>query len=252
MENKERIWDRIRQRLVRALVLSPRGLLRDYATTPAESISAQVAAFCSSLTARKELCKVSKVTSEISAFVQSKFYEESRRYEDIFWPLRDGGAEAYTDGYRFFPPEQVPIVDEKQLPATVLQHHKQAKHLLRSAENCGFCELIKFAIIMDAFRKKDFPYDKCKEPLLNIVSYISAGKGSNVFGRLIRDLRARSQPIYLMLSNERGFGEMTLNRASERQLNFIRILWQRSAEYIVEEDRKVVKTRLNIFASRGG
>lgn len=208
------------------------------------SNTAQVAALCASLADRKQLCETcKKATQQISAFLLACNADHCAN----LWPPRarkDGTPyrDEFTDGYRYLPPESVDLDDTKDLPSNVVQHHERAKNLVETAKMCGFCELIRVAIIMDAMRRKGFPYDKPEGPLANILAGIRTGKGGRLFDGIVADLRASEEPIFLMLLDVYGFVS---------RLDNLRVVWQRSADSVTEMDRRVVWTRLNVFPGKG-
>lgn len=212
--------------------------------------SEHVAAICSALANRKALCEVCQSVSEqIAAFLLAFDNDTGEKPEiDVFWPPREDFEKkrigAYTDGLRFLPPAAVKR--GATLPPNVIQHHTKAGSLLESAEDCPFCELIRVACILDAFRERGYPFDHSGASLATILAAIRLGTGDPVFKRVLEDVRSSSDPIFLMV-----WTSDTLDNSNPFTLGEIRLIWQRPASSNEEKGRRVVFTRLNVFRSIG-
>jgi hypothetical protein len=212
--------------------------------------SEHVAAICSALANRKALCEVCQSVSEqIAAFLLAFDNDTGEKPEiDVFWPPREDLEKkrigAYTDGLRFLPPAAVKR--GATLPPNVIQHHTKAGSLPESAEDCPFCELIRVACILDAFRERGYPFDHSGASLATILAEIRLGTGGSVFKRVLEDVRSSSDPIFLMV-----WTSDTLDNSNPFTLGEIRLIWQRPASSNEEKGRRVVFTRLNVFRSIG-
>jgi hypothetical protein len=217
----------------------------------ATSLTEQVDAICSSLASRTELCNVCLSGLEaIAAFLHGNGTKRPSGF-DAYWPKRDlkGNARAaFSDGIRFLPPESVEPGDT--LPFNVILHHSNASSLLESAKDCPFCELLRVAIILDSYRKYDFPLDQPKKKLISMILYIRLRTGDDQFIRILEGIRSSQDSIYLMLESSDSY-----NNGNEYTyvLKNLRVIWQKRASMVdeVSKDRKVVFTELNVFTSTG-
>ncbi|KAF2667965.1 HET-domain-containing protein [Microthyrium microscopicum] len=219
----------------------------DQRITASLTLSGQIDALCSALTSRTELCDVCLSALEaISAFVCS-----GGKGLDNFWPERDiewdgNRGAAFTDGTRLLPPENVKPGDT--LPPNVIQHHINASNLPESAKDCPLCELLRIAIILDSFRKYDYPIDRPTEELSAVIMAIRLGGGTDTFSRILDGIRSSQDAIYLMIERN---DKQDNGKEHPFVLGNIRVIWQKPASMTNEgsKDRKVVFTKLNVFTS---
>ncbi|KAG4441660.1 hypothetical protein IFR05_002867 [Cadophora sp. M221] len=214
-----------------------------------------VAAIASRLADRKQLCdvcmKVAKKISNILVLFNSGIDWEL--YLDGYWPPRplprDGNRDQYIVGNRFIPPEC--IRPGSMLPTNVMQHHLKAENLVKSAETCPLCELLRVAYVMDSFRERgeEEAFDHSREPLAEIFAGIRRGKGSDLFQKISRQLSQSQDPVYLMLWNESS--QEKSPSTGGFKLSYIRLLWERPKTEVTPKERKTVFTRLQVFHSRG-
>lgn len=120
--------------------------------------------------------------------------------------------------------------------------------LVKSAESCSLCELLRVACVMDSFRE-DEVFDHSREPLGEILTGIKRGKGSALFDRLSCQLSQSQNSAYLMFWNDSSQGEPPSNGGFK--LSHVRLLWERPKMEVTPNERKTVFTRLQVFHSRG-
>ena len=201
------------------------------------TLTGQVDAMCASLQARTKLCMLCLSKCEQIAAISAKMSES----QQSVWPRKPEGRfmEWLTDGGRIIPPEEV---DEgKDLPFNVIRHHVNGIDLLESAKDCPFCELLRSAIILDCFRQYSYPLDKPTCELPEIIQAIRRGKGNDEFERILEGIRSSRSSIYLMAEN---FYE------DQDSLGHLRVIWQKPPSMLTRQnDRKVVFTKLKVFAS---
>jgi len=157
----------------------------------------------------------------------------------------DMTREQYIVGNRFIPPED--IQPSFMLPYNVIQHHRSASELVKSAETCPLCELLRIACIIDSFRERgeEKAFDHSREPLSEILGSINRSKGSALFDRINAQLAQSNEHIFLMLWNE----------SNPRQrystggyiLDYIRLFWKRPVKEHTPKERKTIFTRLQVF-----
>ncbi|KAK0109307.1 hypothetical protein ONS96_003126 [Cadophora gregata f. sp. sojae] len=213
-----------------------------------------VAAFSSKLARRKDLCgvclHVAKQISSILLLFNNGL--DWKSYVNEYWPPRpmpsDMTREQYIVGNRFIPPED--INPGFMLPYNVVQHHQSARELVKSAETCPLCELLRVACIMDSFRERgeEKAYDHSREPLSQILGSVNRGKGSALFDRINNQIAQSDEPIFLMLWNQSNPRQRY--STGGYKLDYIRLLWKRLPEEVLQIERKTVFTRLQVFNSK--
>ncbi|VUC29064.1 unnamed protein product [Clonostachys rosea] len=219
--------------------------IRD-ARLPFTSTSSLVDDVCSLLASRTSLCHVCQsFSSELSSWLRKPTFDD----ELLQWPGRNYARDrmaALSDGYRVLPPESVEAASR---PSNAFKHHPAARDLLRSSKNCRFCELLKLAIVLDSNRKCEFPYDKTKTPLGELLVQYSHKSGGPDVNVIFEGLRASGDPIYLMVEPH-PMGGFIKRDDFKSVLGNIRVIWQKPKRMLTAEGRAVVFTRLNIFTTQ--
>tara|TARA_R110002003_G_scaffold228_2_gene16586 strand:+ start:2129 stop:3157 length:1029 start_codon:yes stop_codon:yes gene_type:complete len=203
------------------------------------TLTSQIDAVCSSLTARTRLCRLCLSVAEQIAAIPERMGEIDL---DGLWPLKVGTftRESFADGVRLRPPETVP--EDDHLPFNVIRHQRDGATLLASARTCPVCELVRIAIILDSFRQCGFPLDRPTAELPEIILAIRTGSGDDEFKQILEGIRNSGNSIYLMVD---GF-----SADSGKVLGHLRVLWRKPANMVGKDrERKVVFTKLSVFES---